>query len=447
MQATDQIENQTAPEIENQPAANPLERRLDLALTLADIDNEVDQRLKKLSRTVKMAGFRPGKVPFKVVTQQYGPQVRHEAIGDALDKVFGEALRTQNLRLAGQPRIEPRDAQDAALLGFSAVFEVYPEVVLGEVSGREIERPNLEVGDAEVDKTLDVLRKQRVTYAPVERAAANEDKLVVDFTGRLDGEVFEGGQASDFPLLLGAGRMLADFEAPLIGAAKGETKTFDMTFPADYHAPHLAGKTVQFEVVVKSVEGPQLPEVDGEFAQTLGIADGDVAKMKAEIKANLEREVKKRILAKVKEQAMNALLETTPVDAPRALVRSEAEGMAEAAKQDLAQRGMDVSKVPVSPEWFVEQATRRVKLGLIVSELVKSKELYAKPEQVKETVEEFAQSYEDPSDVIRWYYSQPERMAEVQALVVESNVVDWVLANAKVSDKTVSFDELMGTGA
>lgn len=426
---------------------NPLERRLDLAVVLADVDKEVDQRLKKLARTVKMAGFRPGKVPFKLVIQQYGPQVRHEAIGDAVEKSFGEALRAQNLRIAGQPRIEPRDPQDTSLLGFSAVFEVYPEVVLGDVSGREIERPQLEVGDTEVDKTLDVLRKQRVTYAVAERAAANEDKVTVDFTGRLDGEIFEGGQATDFPLILGAGRMLVDFEAPLVGAVVGETRNFDLTFPTEYHAAHLAGKTVQFEVTIKLVEGPQLPEVDGEFAKTLGIPDGDVVKMKTEIKTNLEREVKKRILAKVKEQALNALLETTPLAAPKALIRAESENMAEAAKQDLTQRGMDVSKVPVAPEWFVEQATRRVKLGLIVSDLVKAKELYAKPEQVRETVEEFAQSYEDPTDVLRWYYTQPERMAEVQALVVESNVVDWVLANAKVTDKAVSFDELMGTGA
>ena len=436
---------QTNPETQNN--TNPLERRIDLAVAIADVDKDVDERLKRLARTVKMSGFRPGKVPFKMVAQQHGPQVRHEAIGEAVERVFGEAVRTQNLRVAGYPRIEARPGEDASKLEFSAIFEVYPEIVLGDISGQEIERPVLEVTDAEVDKTLSVLLKQRTTYAVAERAAAEGDRVVIDFTGRLDGEVFQGGEAKDFGVVLGQGQMLPEFEAAITGLSAGESKTFDLAFPAEYHAAHLAGKTVQFDITVNAVEAPQLPAIDAEFAKSLGIEDGDVEKMRSEVKGNLEREVKKRILAKVKEQAMNAILAATPIDVPTALVEAESMSMAEAAKQDLVNRGMDVSKVPVQPGWFVEQATRRVKLGLIVADIVREKQLQATPEQVRTQVEDFAQSYEDPQDVVRWYFTQPQRLAEVEALVIENNVVDWVLATGKTSDKTVSFDELMGTGA
>ncbi len=436
---------QTSPE--TQIITNSLERRIDLAVAIADVDKEVDDRLKRLARTVKMSGFRPGKVPFKMVAQQHGPQVRHEAIGEAVERVFGDAVRAQNLRVAGYPRIEARPGEDAAKLEFSAVFEVYPEIVLGDVSAQEIERPVLEVTDVEVDKTLNVLLKQRTTYAVAERAAAEADRVVIDFTGRLDGEVFQGGEAKDFGVVLGQGQMLPEFEAAITGLSAGESKTFDLSFPAEYHAAHLAGKTVQFDITVNAVEAPQLPVIDAEFAKSLGIQDGDVEKMRGEVKGNLEREVKKRILGKVKEQAMNAILAATPIDVPKALVEAESMNMAEAAKQDLVQRGMDVSKVPVQPAWFIEQSTRRVKLGLIVADIVREKQLQASPEQVRTQVEEFAQSYEDPADVVRWYFSQPQRLAEVESLVIENNVVDWVLASAKTSDKAVSFDELMGTSA
>ena len=436
---------QTNPE--TQINTNPLERRIDLAVAIEDVDKEVDVRLKRLARTIKMPGFRPGKVPFKLVAQQHGPQARHEAIGEAVERVFGEAVRAQNLRVAGYPRIEARPAGDESKLEFSAVFEVYPEIALGDISGQEIERPVLEVTDAEVDKTLNVLVKQRTTYALAERAAALADRVVIDFTGRLDGEVFPGGEAKGFGVVLGQGQMLPDFETAITGLSAGESKTFDLAFPADYHAAHLAGKTVQFDITVNAVEGPQLPAIDAEFAKSLGIQDGDVEKMRTEVKGNLEREVKKRILAKVKEQAMNAILAATPIDVPKALVEAESMNMAEAAKQDLVNRGMDVTKVPVQPAWFIDQATRRVKLGLIVADIVREKQLQATPEQIRVQVEEFAQSYEDPQDVVRWYFSQPQRLAEVEALVIENNVVDWVLANAKAGDKAVSFDELMGTGA
>ncbi|MBX3679332.1 trigger factor [Cognatazoarcus halotolerans] len=425
---------------ENQSA---LERRIEMTVPKAEVEKEVETRLKRMARTVKMAGFRPGKVPYKMVAQTYGQQARSEAIGAAVEKAFGEKVREGNFRVAGYPRIEPlEDTQEQ--LAFSAVFEVYPEVTIGDLSQKEISKPALEVGEEEVDKTIEVLRKQRTTFSPVERAAVEGDRVVIDFAGRKDGELFEGGQATDFPFVLGAGQMLKDFETAVEGLAKGESKTFDMTFPDDYHAANLAGQTVQFEITVKGVEEPRLPEIDDEFARSLGIADGEVSKMREEVRANLQREVKRRVQAKIKEQVMDALIDTHPIEIPKALVEGESRQLAENARKDLEQRGMKNQNIPVEPAWFTEQAERRVKLGLIMAEVVKSKELHAKPEQVRALVDDFAQSYEDPSEVVTWYYSQPDRLAQAEALVIEDNVVEWVLGAAKTVDSPVSFDELMG---
>lgn len=429
---------------ETTTATSPLERRIEMAVPLTDIDKDVDQRLKRIARTVKMAGFRPGKVPFKLVAQQYGPQARSEAIGAAVERAFGDAVRGKNLRVAGYPHIEPKEGADQSQLEFSAVFEVYPEVSLGDVAEREIERPTLTVGDAEIDKTIEVLRKQRVTYAATERAAQDGDRVVIDFTGKIGEEVFPGGHATDFPVVLGQGTMLADFESQLRDAAAGATRSFDLTFPADYHAQEMAGKTAHFDVTVKRVEASQLPELNADFARALGIADGDVVKMRGEVKANLEREVNKRIKARLKEQVMNLLLETTPIEVPRALVEAESRQLAENARQDLQNRGVDAKSMPIDGKWFTESATRRVKLGLIMAELVKEKGLDAKPEQVRRQVQELAESYEDPAEVVRWYYSQPQQLSQVEALVIEDNVVNWALENARAIDKQIAFDELMG---
>ncbi|HOY00651.1 MAG TPA: trigger factor [Zoogloea sp.] len=431
----------------NQVTVSALERRIDMSVPLAEIDKDVEARLKKMARTVKMPGFRPGKVPYRMVAQSYGPQARSEAIGAAVEKALGEQIRAQSLRVAGYPNIEPKDASGTDALEFTAVFEVYPEIVIADVSGQDVERPQLSVTDAEVDKTLDVLRKQRTTFVPVERAAQDADRVVVDFIGRKDGEEFEGGKAVDFAFVIGGGQMLKDFETAVLGLVAGESKTFDMTFPADYHATQLAGQTVQFEVALKKVEEPKLPEVDAEFAKSLGIVDGDVAKMREEVKANLEREVKRRIQAKVKERVMNVLIETHPIEVPKALVEQESAQLAENAKKDFEARGMKTKDLPIEPAWFAEQAVRRVKLGLIMSELVKSKELHAKPEQIRAIIEDFAASYEDPSEVVSWYYSQPQRLAQAEALVIEDNVVQWVVSNAKTTDVTASFDDLMGNAA
>jgi trigger factor len=430
-----------------QETQGALERRIDMSVPMAEIEKEVESRLKRMARTVKMPGFRPGKVPMKIVAQTHGPQARSEAIGAAVEKAFGDKVREQNLRVAGYPRIEPKEPSGDGALEFSAVFEVYPDVPLGDVSAHSIQRPVLTVGEAEVDKTVDVLRKQRTSFAEADRAAQDGDRVVIDFAGRKDGEPFEGGQAQDFPFVIGAGSMLKDFEAAVQGLKAGEGKTFDMTFPEDYHAKHLAGQQVQFEITVKRVEGPVLPEINADFARALGVGDGDVTKLRAEVRANLEREVKRRIQAKVKEQVMEALLAANPIEVPKALVDAEAQQLAENAKRDLEARGMKAKDIPVEAAWFGEQAVRRVKLGLIMAELVKAKELYAKPEQVRTLIDEMAQSYEDPTELVRWYYAQPDRLAQAEAVVIEDNVVAWVVSQAQTSDNAVSFDELMGNAA
>ena len=424
--------------------ANELERRIDLSIAIENVEKEMDQRLKRMGKNIKMPGFRPGKVPFSIVKQQYGSQARHEVLSEELDRVFGETVTAQKMRVAGYPRIEPKASESTTHLEFSAIFEVYPDFTPADMSTAEIERPVLEVGAKEVDKTLDILRKQRVSYEDTDRAAAKEDRVVIDFLGKKDGEPFQGGQATDYPFVLGQGMMLPDFEKAVEGARSGEAKTFDLTFPADYFAKDLAGQTVQFEITVKQVQAPKLPEIDAEFARSMGIADGDVAKMRAEIEANLKREVKRRIEGKVKDQVMEALIKANPIATPNALIEMEIQRLMQAARQDMEQRGMKVADMPIQPEWFADQARRRVVLGLILAELVKSEKLQPTSEQVRAMVEESAQSYEHPEEVVRWYYAQPQRLGEVEGLAIESNVVEWVLGKAKVTDKAAVFDELMG---
>jgi trigger factor len=424
--------------------ANELERRIDLSIAIADVEKVMEQRLKRMGKNMKVPGFRPGKVPFSIVKQQHGDQARHEVLSEELDRVFGETVTAQKMRVAGYPRIEPKATESTTHIEFSAVFEVYPEFTPGDLSTAEVERPVLEVSAAEVDKTLDILRKQRVSYADADRAAAKEDRVVIDFLGKKDGVPFQGGQASDYPFVLGQGMMLPDFENAVEGAKAGDAKTFDLTFPADYHAKDLAGQTVQFDITVKQVQAPVLPELDAEFATSMGIADGDVGKMRAEIEANLKREVKRRIEGKLKDQVMEALIKANPITVPASLVDMEIQRLMQAARQDMEQRGMKVKDMPIQPEWFADQAKRRVILGLILAEVVKTEKLQATPEQVRAMVEETAQSYEHPEEVIRWYYAQPQRLQEVEGVAIENNVVAWVLGKAKVTDKTAVFDELMG---
>lgn len=420
-----------------------LQRRLNLALPLQQIESEVENRLKRLARTVKVHGFRPGKVPIKIVVQQYGSQVRQEVLGDALQKSFGEAVQEQKLRVAGYPRFEAKTGENAEF-EFSATFEVYPDVNVGDLSGQSIERPVIKVSPPDVDKTIEILRKQRVQFQPVDRAAMSGDQVSVDYNGKLSGVEFAGGQAKNHTLVLGEGRVLKDFEDAIIGMRVGESKTFELTFPDDYHGKEMAGKTVSFTLVLNTVAEPLLPEINAEFAQSLGVADGSVDKMRNEVTGNLEREVAKRVQAKVKDQVMQALLDTTKLEVPKALVDVEAERLMEQARNDLETRGMNKMDVPLPADIFEQQARRRVSLGLILAELVRSHQLTAKPEQVRALVDQQAQSYEHPDQVVKWYYEQPQRLQEVESIALEDNVVAWVLEHAKVTDKPVSFDELMG---
>jgi trigger factor len=424
-----------------------LERRVSVALAADEIERQVDERLKKLARNVRMPGFRPGKVPLKLVAQTYGPQVRSEVMSDAMQKSFTDAVKEANLKVAGYPKIERKETDTdpaSKTLEFNATFEIYPEVKVGDLAATTVERPSVEVDDPAVDRTIEILRKQRTRFEPVERPARDGDRLAVDFLGTIEGQEFEGGKAESFPFTLGEGRMLPEFEAAARGLAPGEQKTFELTFPAGYHGKEVAGKTASFTMTLKKVEEPRVPELDAEFAKALGVADGDLAKMRGEIRANVEREVKKRIEAKVKEQAMQALLTATPLEVPKALVGMEAGAMAERAIADLKARGVDPQQVPIHQQAFEEAARRRVALGLIINELKNSENLNPKPAEVRALVEQEAQSYESPAEVVKWFYMQPQRLSEMEALALETNVVKWVLAKAKVLDKPVTFDELMG---
>jgi trigger factor len=427
-----------------------LERRLSMSVPVQDVDRQVDDRLKKLARSVKMAGFRPGKVPMKVVVQQYGPQVRSEVLGDAVQKAFTDAVKEANLKVAGYPRIEKKDgAADAPAFEFSATFEVYPEVQVGDVSAIKVERPHLTVDDAAVERTLEILRKQRTSYAEVSRAAREGDRLTVDFEGRIGGEAFQGGKATGFVLVLGEKRMLPEFEAGATGLKAGESKTFDVRFPDDYHGKDVAGKTASFRLEVAKVEEPRLPALDADFARQLGVADGDLEKMRAEVKANVEREVKKRVEAKLKAQALQGLLEAAPMELPKALVQMEHQRMVEQTVGELQARGMkmQMDKLPFDPQALEASAKRRVALALIIGELANREKLQPKPAQVRALIEAESQSYEHPAEVVKWFYMQPQRLSEMESLALESNVVSWVLSKAKVEDKAVAFDELMGGNA
>ena len=422
-----------------------LERRVSMSLPAAAIEREVDTRLKQLARNVKMPGFRPGKVPLKLIAQTYGPQVRSEVLSDAVQKAFSDAVKEANLKVAGFPRIEKKDGTDAQALEFSATFEIYPEVKLGELAGVTIERPQVTVDDAAVDKTIGILRKQRTRYVRVERPAKEGDRLTVDFSGTIDGEPFAGGKGENFVFTLGEGRMLPEFDTAAQGMRAGETKTFELTFPADYHGKEVAGKHASFELSVKSVEEPQLPEVDAEFAKSLGIADGDVGKMRTEIRANVERETNKRIDARVKSQVLQALLDRTPLELPKSLVQMEAQQLVERAAADLQARGMKPGQIPLDPAAFEATAKRRVALGLIIGELARAQSLQPKPAEVRAAVEQEAATYESPAEVVKWFYMQPQRLSEMEGVALEANVVKWVLGKATVVDKPVAFDELMGS--
>ena len=425
-----------------------LQRRITLSLPADVLKNEVDARLKKLARTVKADGFRPGKVPMNVVTQRYGYSVHYEVMNDKLGEAFAQAAAEAQVRVAGAPSISEKQGEPVeGQVQFDATFEVYPDVTIGDLSAVEIERVNAEVDDAAIDRTVEILRKQRRTFAqrPAAEAAADGDRVTIDFEGKIDGVPFEGGKAEGFQFLVGEGQMLEAFEKAVRGMKSGESKTFPLKFPDDYHGKDVAGKEADFLVTVQKIEAQNLPEVNEEFIKTLGLADGSLETLRADIKKNLAREVKFRVAARNKSAALDGLLTVVNFDLPGSLVEAETQRLLEGARADLKARGIkDADKAPIPAEMFKPQAERRVRLGLTVAELVKTNNLQATAEQIKAHVEELASSYEKPEDVVRWYFGDRNRLAEVEAVVIENNVTEFVLGKAKVTDKAVSFDELMG---
>lgn len=434
-----------------------LERRLTISFPLSDVRTEVEKRLKKQAKTARAPGFRPGKVPLKMVAAQYGYQIESDVLNDKVGQAFSSAADEAQLRVAGMPKIEPKQDAPEGMLAFDATFEVYPEVTLPALADIEIETVKTDVTDAEIDKTIDILRKQRVHFHTKgeagehgtggEPVAANGDRVTVDFVGVIDGVEFPGGKAEDYAFVLGEGRMLPEFEAATVGLKVGESKTFPLAFPEDYHGKDVAGKTAEFTITLKKLEWAHLPEVDAEFAKSLGIEDGSIEKMREDIKVNLEREVNARIKARNKEAVMDALVKHTEMDVPKVMIEQDSQRLAEQTRQDMAQRGMDVKSLPFPADLFATKAERRVRLGLILSQLVQENSLQATQEQVKAQIEDFSQSYEDPKEVLKYYYSDRRRLGEVEALVLEENVVNYVLGKAKVTTKDIAFDELMGSAA
>ena len=431
-----------------------LDRKVSLEFARADLAKAREARLAKVGKTMKMAGFRPGKVPKSLVEKQYGMQVDFELAFDKASELFYELAQKEKIALAGQPRLEPKSEIEADNLVFDAFFEVLPEVKIGDFSKAEVTQYTTDISDAEIDRALDVLRKQQVHYhargvagdhgdGGADTAAQNGDKVMIDFVGKIDGLEFAGGKAENFEYVLGEGRMLPEFEAATLGLKVGESKTFPLNFPADYHGKDVAGKTADFTVTVKEVNWPHLPAIDDAFALSLGVTEGGVEKMRAEVKENLDREVKRRITSLLKNEVMEKLNTLCELDVPKSLVASEQERLVETARQDLMQRGIPNAKdAPIPAEMFAEQAVKRVRLGLILGDLVKQQNLAATADQIKAEIDEQAATYEDPKEVVRWFYSNPSRLKDIENLVLEDNVIKHFVSQAKVTDKAVTFEEL-----
>lgn len=423
-----------------------LERRLNASIPLQLVSSEMETRLKNLARTAEVPGFRPGKVPFKILEQKHGAQIQQEVLQDALRQSFAKEAQDNQLRVVGYPAFEVKTTDsDALWIEYSATFEIYPEVVLGDISAESIEQAVYTLSDADVDTTIATLRKQHATFAAVDRAAQNGDRVHIDFSGLLEGRIFEGGEARNLAVLLGVGRLLPDFENAIIGMKAGETKSFDMTFPADYQAEKVAGKPATFTITLHKVEEQHLPEIDANFAKLLGIEDGDVDKLKVEIRDNLEREIKRRLMLRNKDSAMATLLKVTQLEIPKALLDAEAQSLMQQTLRDMKKRRMEMPKGEESLplELFTERAQKRVKLSLILTELVEKYDLHAKPEQVKALIQDYAQSYDNPEEVVQWHYNDPARLQDAENLVLEDNVVVWVTDTVQVTEKVMEFNVLM----
>ncbi|HGO7510643.1 TPA: trigger factor [Neisseria meningitidis] len=426
-----------------------LERKVVLSLPWSEINAETDKKLKQTQRRAKIDGFRPGKAPLKMIAQMYGASAQNDVINELVQRRFYDVAVAQELKVAGFPRFEGVEEQDdKESFKVAAIFEVFPEVVIGDLSAQEVEKVTASVGDAEVDQTVEILRKQRTRFNHVEREARNGDRVIIDFEGKIDGEPFAGGASKNYAFVLGASQMLPEFEAGVVGMKAGESKDVTVNFPEDYHGKDVADKTAVFTITLNNVSEATLPEVDADFAKALGIADGDVAKMREEVQKNVSREVERRVNEQTKESVMNALLKAVELKAPVALVNEEAARLANEMKQNFVNQGMaDAANLDLPLDMFKEQAERRVSLGLILAKLVDENKLEPTEEQIKAVVANFAESYEDPQEVIDWYYAEPSRLQAPTSLAIESNVVDFVLGKAKVNEKALSFDEVMGAQA
>ncbi|HHJ20097.1 MAG TPA: trigger factor [Gammaproteobacteria bacterium] len=416
-----------------------IERRMTVQVPAEQISSEVESRLRSMTGKVEMKGFRPGKVPLKVVKQRYGKGVYQEVLGEVVQKSFQEAVTQEKLKPAGMPAIEPIASKAGEALEYVATFEVYPEFEIVDMSGLEITRPQVEVGDADVDAMLENLQKQRQTWESVDRPAAEGDQVVMDFDGYIDDEAFEGGAAKGVPVVIGQGRMVPGFEEQLIGASAGENVTLNVTFPEDYAAEHLAGKEARFEAKINEVNAPVLPPIDEAFAKAFGVEDGSVDQLRSDIKENMNREMTQAVRARLKNSVMDQLYEKHELDVPQALINEEIKRL----KEQAAASGGQQSAVSYPDEIFVDEAKKRVSLGLIVGNIIRDNDIQLDPEQVEVTLDELASSYEDAEEFKQYYRTNREQMAGVEAMVLESQVVDWVVDQMQVSDQPMSFDELM----
>jgi len=412
-----------------------LKRKMTVQVPSETLEAEVANRLKSLQGRVKVDGFRPGKVPLTVVKQRYGKQVLQEVAGEIMETSFRDALSQENLRPAGDPVISAPTIKSGQPLEFTASFEVYPEVVLAPVSKLKITKSSASVEDADIDKMLETLRKQGTKWQEVERAAQNADRVTIDFVGTVDGEVFEGGSATGVPLVLGSGSMIPGFEEQIVGLGKAATGTVKVTFPADYQAVHLQGKPAEFAITVTRVEAPELPTLDDEFAKSFGISEGGLDKLKQDVRANMERELENRIRAEVKTVVMDQLASANPVQIPDAIVQQEAQSL---QAQDSAQQGSHLAV-----EAYVNEARRRVQLGMLLAEVIKTAGIQVNQDKVRERIETISKDYEDPAEVVRYYQSNPQVLRGLETLVMEDMVVDWIISQASVTEVKKSFDDIM----
>jgi len=429
------------------PSVTPssLERRLQLTVSIAEVEQEAQKRLQRISRSVKMPGFRPGKVPMKVVAQTYGAQAQSEAMNEVIGRVYGHAVVEQKLRVAGPPLIEPAKESSGSdqMLSFEAVVEVYPDITCPDLAGVEIKKVSCEITEADIDRTVETLRKQRTSFEDVSRASQKGDRVMVDFIGEIDGVPFTGGSSENYSFVLGDGSMLKEFDEAATNMKSGETKTFPLQFPQDYHGKDVAGKLASFKIKIRSVGEPKMPALDEAFVKSMGIESGDLAKFREDVKKNLSREVMGRCKTKTKTAVMDALNQWASFEVPKALVQGESQRMADSTREDMTARGMNMKDVPIPADLFTEQATRRVKLGLLVGEIVRIKELRPTEAQIRSFVEELGSAYEKPDAFVNWFLDQPKQRAEAEAVVIEDNVVTWALSQAKVVDNPMTVEALM----